>query len=207
MKKLFLSAYFSTVAKLLPKFTDNSCSGKNVLFIPTASLTEKLTFYVDGDKKALIKLGMIVNDLELTKVPKDEIIKKIENTDYIFVAGGNTFFLLQEMRRLGVDKLILEHINKGKIYIGSSAGSVILSKNIEFVKYMDNPAKAKGLNNDFSAISAIDFYILPHYKNFPFIKATKKTVLEYKNKIDLRPINNKQVIVVNDNKIETLMVK
>ncbi|WP_252346614.1 Type 1 glutamine amidotransferase-like domain-containing protein, partial [Listeria monocytogenes] len=38
--------------------------------------------------------------------------------DFIYVTGGNTFFLLQELKRTGADKLILEEIAKGKLYIG-----------------------------------------------------------------------------------------
>ena len=56
MKRLFLSSYFSGVARIFTEFTDNGCSGKKVVFIPTASLTEKVTFYVDADKKTLKNL-------------------------------------------------------------------------------------------------------------------------------------------------------
>jgi dipeptidase E len=50
---------------------------------------------------------------------------------------------------------------------------VIVSKNIEYVKYMDNPFIAKDLKNDFSAFSIIDFYIVSHCTNFPFKKAAE----------------------------------
>jgi dipeptidase E len=60
----------------------------------------------------LERLGLIIDELEITKTPKDKIETKIS---YIFVEGGNTFFLLQELKRSGADKLIKEHIEKGKI--------------------------------------------------------------------------------------------
>ena len=206
MKKLFLSSYFNDVAKLLPEYTNNDCSGKNVVFIPTASAPDGFPFYIEADRKALKKLGLNVNDLEISKASKDEITSKIKNADYIFVAGGNTFFLLQEMKRTGVDKLINEHINDEKLYIGSSAGSAILSKNIEYLKFMDDPKIATELRNDFSALSAIDFYIVPHFNNFPFKKVAEKTIKEYSGKIDLRPINNKQVIVFKKNEVRILSI-
>jgi dipeptidase E len=141
------------------EFTQNTCSGKKVVFIPTASVPEKVTFHVDSDKKSLKKLGLIVDELEVSKASKDEIKNKITNTDYIFVAGGNTFFLSQELRRSGADKLIIEHIKKGKIYISTSAGSIIVSKDIEYIKFMDDPMAAPELNNNFSALGVVDFYI------------------------------------------------
>ncbi|MDR2151478.1 MAG: peptidase E, partial [Helicobacteraceae bacterium] len=64
MKKLFLSSYFSGAAKLFADFADYA--SKKVVFIPTASLVEKVTFYVDADKKALAKLGVFVDELEIS---------------------------------------------------------------------------------------------------------------------------------------------
>ncbi|GHT41342.1 putative peptidase Lmo0363 [Bacteroidia bacterium] len=205
--KLFLSSYFSGVQNLLPDFTNNACSGKKVVFIPTASVPEKVTFFVGADKKALAKLGLIIDELEVSIAPYGEIASKISNADYLFVEGGNTFFLLQELKRTGADKLIVEHINKGKLYIGASAGSMIISKDIEYVKFMDNPKAAPDLNGDFSALSVLDFYIVPHCTNFPFKKAAEKIVAAYSETLDLRLISNNQVIVVDGDKVETLTVE
>ena len=204
MKKLFLASYFSGVKTLFSEFSNNECSGKKVAFIPTASIPEKVDFFVDADKKSLVKLGMIVDELEITTVSFEEAATRIADSDYMFIEGGNTFFLLQELRRTGVDKLILEHINKGKIYIGASAGSMIVSKDIEYVKHMDKSSVAPDLNGDFTALSVVDFFVVPHCTNFPFKKAAEKIVSEYSDKYDLRPISNDQVITVVGEKIEVL---
>jgi len=207
MSKLFLSSYFSGVAGLFPEFAGKECAGKRVVFIPTASLPEKVTFYVGADKKALQKLGMVVKDLEITNVSNEEIAKSISYADYVFVSGGNTFFLLQELKRKGVDKMVVEHINSGKLYIGSSAGSMILSKDIGYVKYMDSPDAAPDLNGSFSALSVVDFCIVPHLTNFPFKKAAEKIVKEFSDTLDIRAISNNQVITVDGEKVETLNAK
>ena len=52
MKKIFLASSFADVANLFEKFTGGECSGKTVTFIPTASLTEEVTFYVNAGKEA-----------------------------------------------------------------------------------------------------------------------------------------------------------
>jgi dipeptidase E len=202
-----LASYFSGSAKLFAEFTQNTCSGKKVVFITTASVPEKVTFHLDSDKKSLEKLGLIVDELKISKASKDEIENKIINTDYIFVAGGNTFFLLQELKRSGADKLIIEHIEKGKIYVSTSAGSIIVSKNIEYVKFMDDSAEVLELNNNFSALGIVDFYIVPHYTNFPFKKPAEKIIAEYSETLDLRPIHNKQAIIVRGDQVETIEVK
>ncbi len=63
MKKLFLGASFKDVANILKSCEDN-LNSKTVTFIPTSSVVEKLIFYVDAGKKALEKLGLIVDELE-----------------------------------------------------------------------------------------------------------------------------------------------
>jgi hypothetical protein len=49
------------------EFTQNTCSGKKVAFIPTTGVPEKVTFFVDSDKKSLEKLGLIIDELEVSK--------------------------------------------------------------------------------------------------------------------------------------------
>jgi dipeptidase E len=206
MAKLFLSSYFSGVAKLFPNFADD-CSGKKVVFIPTASLREKVTFFVGADLKALGKLGLVIDELEVSSASRDEMTDKISSADYVFVEGGNTFFLLQELRRTGADRLIIEHINSGKLYIGASAGSVVASGNIEYLKYMDDPAAAPDLNGDFSGLSVVDFSIVPHCTNFPFKKPAARIIAEYSDKLDLRPISNNQAITVAGDDVEVVTVE
>ena len=201
MKTLFLASYFSGVSSTFPSFAGD-CAGKHVLFIPTASIPEKVTFYVEADKKALQKLGMLVEELEISTADRDEINGKLREAEYIFVSGGNTFFLLQELRRTGADKLISEHIERGGLYIGASAGSMILCPNIEYVKLMDDPNAAPELNGSFDALGVVGFSVLPHSGNFPFKEAAKKIVAAYGDKLDLRPIANHHAVTVRGDTVE-----
>jgi dipeptidase E len=206
MKTLFLASYFSGVSSAFPAFA-NDCEGKRVVFIPTASLPEKITFYVGEDKKALQKLGMLVEELEISTAALDEIKCKLSDADYIFVSGGNTFFLLQELRRTGTDKLIAEHIERGGLYIGASAGSMILCPNIEYVKLMDDMGAAPGLNGNFDALGIVNFSIVPHCENFPFKKVAEKIMTTYSDKLDLRPIANHQAVTVKGDTVEIISVE
>ena len=203
MRKLFLASSFSEVASLFPKFAGEEIKGKRITFIPTASLVEEVRFYVDDDRKAFEELGIIVEELEITAASPDKILEVLNRNDYIFVSGGNTFYLLQELRRKGADILITEQIRAGKLYIGTSAGSVILCPDIEFVKEMDYSHAAPELQS-FTGLNIVDFYILPHYLDFPFEETTQNVVKKYGKKLDLRPISNKQVITIAGNRIEIL---
>ena len=203
MRKLFLASSFSEVASLFPKFAGEEIKGKRITFIPTASLVEEVRFYVDDDRKAFEELGIIVEELEITAASPDKILEVLNRNDYIFVSGGNIFYLLQELRRKGADALITEQIRAGKLYIGTSAGSVILCPDIEFVKEMDYSHAAPELQS-FTGLNIVDFYILPHYLDFPFEEITQNIVKKYGKKLDLRPISNKQVITIAGNRIEIL---
>ncbi len=154
-KKLFLSSSFEDVVTLLPEFEKNLV-GKKVTFIPTASIVEQVAFFVESGKKALEELGLIVDELELSTATAEEIESKITNNDIIYVTGGNTFFLLQEMIRTGADKLIINEVNSGKLYIGESAGAVITAPSIEYIKSMDSPEEAPDLI-DIKGFGFVDF--------------------------------------------------
>ena len=193
-KKLFLSSSFKDVATLLPEFEENLV-GKRVAFIPTASIVEKVVFYVKSGKKALEKLGLIVEELELSIATAEEIEAKITNNDIIYVTGGNTFFLMQEMRRTGADKLIINEVNSGKLYIGESAGAIVTAPTTDYVKSMDSIKKAPNLF-DFKGLGLVDFHTIPHYTNQPFKKIAHKIAEDYASTLKLEPISNNEAILI-----------
>lgn len=199
MKKLFLASSFADVAHIFEQFEGN-LSGKSVTFIPTASIVEQVIFYVDSGKKALEKLGLTVDELEISIATEEEVARKLTKNDYIYVSGGNTFFLLQEMKKKGADKIIIDQVNAGKLYIGESAGAMIASKNIKYVRAMDSVKKALELN-DFDSLGLVDFYPIPHHTNFPFKKAVDKIIADYGLELALKPISNKEVILVNNSDV------
>ena len=72
MKKLFLTSSFKDVYLIFKNF-QNDLNGKRVTFIPTASIVEDVVFYVKEGKKSLEKLGLIVDELEISTASTDEI--------------------------------------------------------------------------------------------------------------------------------------
>jgi uncharacterized peptidase lin0382 len=199
MKELFLSSSFKDVATIFADFKQD-LKGKTVTFIPTASIVEKVVFYVASGKKALEKLGLKVDILEISTAEPEEINTKLRNNDFIYVTGGNTFFLLQELKRTGADKIITEEVNAGKVYIGESAGAMITSPNVEYATAMDSVKKAPNLEN-FDALGLVPFYTVPHYTNSPFQKVAQKIVDTYSSVLPLSPISNHEALLVRDDQV------
>ncbi|AZS15283.1 peptidase E [Paenibacillus lutimineralis] len=201
MKKIFLASSFKDVANIFADFEKN-LNDKTITFIPTASVVEKVVFYVNAGKKALEKLGLIIDVLEISTATADEISAKLKGNDFIYVTGSNTFFLLQEMKRTGADQIIIEEVNAGKLYIGESAGAMVTAQNIEYVKGMDSVKKAPDLVN-FDALGLVEFYTVPHYTNEPFKKIAHKIVDSYSSALNLSPISNNEAILVENDKVKT----
>lgn len=203
MKRLFLCSSFADVANLLIDFANEDLKGKIIAFIPTASLTESIRFYVKTGKKALEKVGMIVEEVEITQFSNEEISSILHKCDYIYITGGNTFFLLQELKRKGVDKIISEQVKSGKLYIGESAGAIIASPDTEYMKDVNfDPIEKAPELEDYSSLGLVDFYTIPHYGNFPFKKKGEKVIQLYNEKLQLIPISNKQAIFIEDSNIQ-----
>ena len=201
MKKLFLCSYFAGVKDIFKGFMNNDTKGKKVLFIPTANIDEETKFLVDEAKKVFENLGMEVEDLEISKLNEKTIKNKIEKANYLYVGGGNTFYLLQELKRKNLIDFIKNRVNFGMTYIGESAGAIITSKDIEYNYLMDDKTIAKDLK-EYSGLNLVDFYIVPHLNEFPFEESAKQTVEKYKDKLNIIAINNSQAIIVKDDKFE-----
>lgn len=202
MRKMLLVSMFQNVAKLL-KTIDPDLKHKTVTYIPTASVVEKLGFFVKLGKWNLRRLGLVVDELEISASSYETIVNKLTKNDIIYIAGGNSFYLLQELRKSGADKVIIQEVNKGKLYIGESAGAIIAAPDIGYSLEMDCPEKAPELK-DYSGLNLIDFYVVPHYKNWEMGKAAEKIIDMHSLRLNLKIITDNQAILVQENQVKIL---
>lgn len=200
MRKMFLASSFKDVVDLFRKFADEDLKGKTLTFIPTASIPEEVVHYVNTAKEEFKKLGVVLEELDVAVASPEEIKEKLERNDFIYVSGGNTFFLLQELRRSGADKIIKEQVDSGKLYIGESAGAIVTSPNIEYIRFMDDKEKATQLKT-FEGLNLVEFYPVPHYSNEPFKASASALIAHYGSTVNLLPISNTQVIKVKENDV------
>ena len=143
------------------------------LYITTASDGEPYDdkSWIEDEYKTILDLGISEENITEYKIGKST--ENVDDYDIMYMLGGNTFYLLDMIRKTGFDKVIIDFINQGKIYIGSSAGSEILGNSIETARDYD-----ENLVNmtDFTALKIIDGLIVPHCnRKMDFVKQLEKT--------------------------------
>jgi dipeptidase E len=84
----------------------------------------------------------------------------IEQTDAIFVGGGNTFRLLKTLQDLDLLDPIRRRVKGGAPYIGSSAGSNVAGRTIKTTK--DMPIVQP---RSFDSLGLVPFQISPHFQD------------------------------------------
>ncbi|MGG5179234.1 Type 1 glutamine amidotransferase-like domain-containing protein [Bacillus sp. MM09(2025)] len=195
MKKMFLCSSFKDSYSLLSDFTGESLKGKRVTFFPTASAVEEVTHYVDAAKEAFHQLGMQLEIVQIAEQSTEEITKMMKQNDVVYVSGGNTFYLLQELRKHGLDDVLKEEIKKGKLYIGESAGSIIMAPSIEYITLMDERQKAPELSS-YQGFNEVSRYPVPHVHNTYLGDAAQQILKKYEQTLDLCPLTDEQALLI-----------
>lgn len=189
-------SYLAGTESITKKYLSKMVSNK-IVFIPTAGNVEPYTGYIDEGIEMLKSLGYEVEILDITKFDETYLKDKFLKTECICISGGNTFYLLQEIKRKNLVEVLLKRIKEGLFYIGESAGAIIMSENIEYSQMMDDKSIASELD-DYTSVNVFDHYVLPHIGEYPFEESTQKILENYQDKISLVAINNSEAILVND---------
>ncbi|MEK6964196.1 MAG: Type 1 glutamine amidotransferase-like domain-containing protein [Nanoarchaeota archaeon] len=178
--------------QLLPK-KPKDCK---VAFIPTAADPEEDKTYVHLMIDQLKEIGFQVEEVDLKTCQLEELFGRLSFCDVIYTNGGNTFYLLDWIRKSGFDRFIEPLLGMGKIYLGVSAGSIIAGPSIEVAGWKNIDTDVVGLK-DLSAMNLVPFMIFPHYgeRHCALIEKESK-----KTKYPIVALTDQQAIVVKDGK-------
>jgi len=125
-----------------------------ILFFPFA-LHDRDTYAA----KANARFAAMDYSLEAAHTVSDAR-EAIEQTDAIFVGGGNTFRLLKALQDLHLLDPIRRKVSGGAPYIGSSAGSNVAGPTIKTTK--DMPIVQP---RSFDSLGLVPFQISPHFQD------------------------------------------
>ena len=198
LKNMILTSSLYESIELVKKFLDKNTESKKILFIPTATNADEYKKYIHLTQKVFEDFGYEVENFDVSIFSEEIAKEKLSQAKIVFISGGNTFYLLQELKRKNLTSYLKERIENGLLYIGESAGSVIATPDIEYASIVDDKTLATELD-DYAGLNLVDFYIVPHFEEEPFVESSRNTVELYKDKLDLKLINNKEAILVENN--------
>jgi dipeptidase E len=84
----------------------------------------------------------------------------LKDVDVILVGGGNTFHLLNQVRLTGFGEWLKTVLNK-KVYVGISAGSILVTPSIAIASVDNGDENLCGIS-DLRGLSLVDFEVSPH---------------------------------------------
>lgn len=170
MKKLFLASSFRTLLadkilkdeliNFLPKNPEDILIGH----IPNAGDVQDDTSYIKESTDQLEAMGMKIKRIDLRKENEETLKNSLADCDVIFVNGGNTFYLLDIIRKSGLDKVLPDVLDEGKVYISASAGSYVACSTIEAAGWEHaDPDKNVVDLKDLTGMNLVPFVITAHY--------------------------------------------
>lgn len=164
MKLLLTSAGITNqkIADALLAMADKPADQLKVAFIPTAANVE------EGNKadwffrqyEELRQYGISWIDMVDFSAADVDWRTRLDQCDVLYVTGGNTFYLLDQVRRQGFDTY-LEKALESKVYVGGSASSILMTPSINVANIPPGDPNIPQLE-DFTGLKYVDFEIEPH---------------------------------------------
>jgi len=208
MSQLILTSSAAHTGEHIADSLDKPASEYKLLFIDTAAETEKGSKqWLKNDRDGLVKGGFQIKDFTITGKIKKQVEEAINSVDIVFVNGGNTFYLLDKMRKVGFESLIRDYLKKDGIYASSSAGSIVAGPNIELARELED------LDNYLNSISTkgldlVNFTMMPHWGSGSFKRKYPKDFLKisYTEDYPILLLSDYQYINVKDGNMEIKQV-
>ena len=191
-------------------------SDTKVAFIPTAAICDRGDKYWQIDNLYQLKnYGYHVDIIEISALTPQAIEDALNDSDAIFVGGGNPFYLSYWMQKKGLFELFPK-ILQTKVYAGISAGSMIAgksfmlsSKALKHGMLEDSDYDDVGPIGESSAktLNFVNFIFKPHLNSMHHADERSE---EYVRKLAVQTnkliytIDNQSAIKVVDGKIEVI---
>lgn len=165
----------------------------------------------DGDKRwVLDNLNSVANNfageidiVDLLALTLGEVEKRLADKDVIFVVGGDTDYLMSVYHKTGFDKLLTKLLET-KVYVGSSAGSMVVGKRISAAAYgLIYGEDSKWDIEDY--VGLVDLSVMPHLDS-PHFPNRKESLLEAVGSFEGRVygLRDDSAVVINGDDVSTI---
>lgn len=103
--------------------------------------------------------------LDLERNPTRAQIREALRSQIVYLAGGNTFFFLHQLKRLGMLSALKSFVNRGGVLAGLSAGALLMTPTIRLagVPGLEPDPNDIGLK-DLRGLGLVPFEFSPHFE-------------------------------------------
>jgi dipeptidase E len=145
----------------------------------------------DKDLHVLMSMGFQVHEIDVQRKTYAQLFQEAQKIDLWFVGGGNVFHLLKHVKESGLDRILQE--SKDLLYIGSSAGSMILGPSLLPVRGFEDDGVVL---SSYEGLGFVDFTILPHYDKEKYKPSLARVLKEFAAQYSLIPLKDTQAIIL-----------
>ncbi len=163
-----------------------------LFLVTTAKKTDEDWKFVESVVSDLEGIGLLRENIIIFSLDKTIEDKDLMDIDVIHICGGNTFHYLDGIRKTGLIDKVVPLVERGVLYVGVSAGSILAGPNIEIASpYDDNDINLSNLDG----FHLTDTIISPH-----FIEEERETIENFKKKknCDVFLLTDPQAISIED---------
>ena len=100
------------------------------LFIPTAAVNDGARVMLPKCRNDLLAAGILPEHIEAFDLDRPMDAQEISGYDTVYFCGGDTAHLLSRVRGSGFAEVLDRALERGLLYVGVSAGSIICARNL-----------------------------------------------------------------------------
>jgi len=140
------------------------------------------------------ELGFKTTIIDLTTA-NSNLKENLEPYDFIWIMGGNTFYLNYKIHKTGFDQTLKQAVNNGLVYGGTSAGAVIAGPTIHGAENVDDPKDAPQII--WEGLGLTDFGIVPHWGMDKYANELEKMYEEMQPYVSqITKLSNEEAVVI-----------
>ena len=131
-KILLTSAGFDNpkIGKLFLELVGKPPEEINALFIPTAAIFPDAIAVLPKCMDDLLNLNIPAENITVFDLHRSLTSTEMNAFDAVYFTGGSPQYLLERINKIGFSAPLHEFVNKGGVYVGVSAGSIVAAGNL-----------------------------------------------------------------------------
>ncbi len=198
MKQLFLTSEVNMVSSDIRKKIKTKNGTLKTAYITTPlerGHEDDDLIWSKENQSSMLRAGFEIFEYTITDKRREDLEKDLGECDVIYVEGGSLVHMMNQVRASGFDFFIIDFLNKGGVYIGTSTGSFIAAQDtgpgLSLETYLEEGFDTKG-------IGLVNFLVMPHWGTDVFRESYIKMPKDaYDMKVPMIILNDLQYVWVH----------